>query len=66
MQRLADRNYQILKANPNHPSPHFKQVGRFRSVRVGLHYRALGVQASDEIVWFWIGSHAEYNKLVGS
>jgi len=65
VQRLADKNYQLLKASPNHPPLYFKQVGRFRSVRVGLHYRALGVQAPDEVVWFWIGSHAEYDKLVG-
>lgn len=65
VQRLADRNYQLLKANPSHPSLHFKQAGRFRSVRVGLHYRALGVEAADGVVWFWIGSHAEYDKLVG-
>jgi hypothetical protein len=65
VQRLANRNYRILKANPNHPSLHFKRVGRFRSVRVGLHYRALGVNAPDGVVWFWIGSHAEYDKLIG-
>nr|WP_196799441.1 hypothetical protein [Verrucomicrobium sp. 3C] len=59
---------QELSASHGQPEScllHFKQVGRFRSVRVGLHYRALGVQAPDEVVWFWIGSHAEYDKLVG-
>lgn len=64
VQRLADRNYQLLKQNPRHRSLHFKRIGRFRSVRVGLHYRALGVEAPDGIVWFWIGNHADYDKLI--
>ncbi len=34
------------------------------SVRVGLSYRALGVKEEDTIIWFWIGSHEEYNKLI--
>ncbi len=66
VQRLADSNYQLLKKNPRHPSLHFKRVGRFWSVRVGLHFRALGVEAPDGVVWFWIGSHAEYDKLIGA
>lgn len=65
VQRLADKNYELLKGNPSHPSLHLKHVGRFRSVRVGVHFRALGVEAPDGIVWFWIGSHAEYDKLIG-
>jgi hypothetical protein len=63
-QRLADRCYALLKDNPAHPSLRFKPVGRFRSVRVGLHYRALGVAIDDGIVWFWIGTLAQYDKLI--
>jgi len=66
VRELADRNFALLKADPSHPSLRFKPVSRFWSVRVGLHYRALGVSATDGIVWFWIGSHAEYDKLVGA
>lgn len=62
---LADRNYVLLKANQSHGSLHFKQVGVVWSVRVGLHYRALAAAASDDLVWFWVGSHAEYDRLVG-
>jgi hypothetical protein len=62
---LADRNYALLKANPSHRSLHFKQVGVVWSVRVGLHYRALATAAGDDLVWFWVGSHAEYDRLVG-
>ena len=65
VQQLARENYELLKANPYHPSLHFKRVGRFWSVRVGRSYRALAVDAADGIVWFWIGTHAEYDRLVG-
>ena len=65
VQRLADANFELLKADPHHPSLHFKKVGRFRSVRVGIHYRALAVEAGDDLLWFWIGHHAEYDRLIG-
>jgi hypothetical protein len=61
---LADKNYALLKENPRHPSLQFKKVGRFWSVRVGLRYRALAVEAGDDLVWFWIGSHADYDALI--
>ncbi len=60
---LADRNFALLKENPRHPSLHLKKLGRFRSVRVGLHYRALAVEVEDGLVWFWIGSHTAYNSM---
>lgn len=65
IQRIADRCYEQLKRNPRHPSLQLKKVGRFYSARVGIHFRTLGVEASDGIVWFWIGPHAEYDKLIG-
>ena len=61
---LADRNYALLKDNPQHPSLHFKKTGRFWSVRVGLRHRALAVEADEGLVWFWIGSHADYDALI--
>ena len=61
---LADKQFELLKANMRHPSLHFKRVGRFHSVRVGAHYRALAVDAPDGILWFWIGTHAEYDRIV--
>jgi hypothetical protein len=64
VRRLADANYQLLKANDGHRSLQFKRIGRFRSVRVGLHYRALAVEAGDDVLWFWIGHHAEYDRLI--
>jgi hypothetical protein len=65
VQELARENYDLLKTNPYHPSLHFKRVDRFWSIRVGRAYRALAVDAADGIVWFWIGTHAEYDRLVG-
>lgn len=65
VQSLADKNFDLLKSDPRHPSLRLKQIGRFWSVRVGLHHRALGVDGPEGIVWFWIGSHAEYDALLG-
>lgn len=61
---LADKNFHLLKADPKHPSLHFKKIGKLWSVRVGGHYRALGLDKPEGIVWFWIGSHADYDKLL--
>lgn len=65
MRTLADKQFQLLKTDPHHPSLHFKRIGRFHSVRVGAHYRALAVEAPDGVVWFWIGTHSEYDRVVG-
>lgn len=64
VRRLADENFQLLKADARHPSLHFKKVGRLWSVRVGLHYRATGVEDGPDIVWFWIGHHSEYDRII--
>jgi hypothetical protein len=61
---LADKNYDILKKDPKHPSLRFKKIGKLWSVRVGIYYRALGIGIEEDIVWFWIGSHADYDKLI--
>ncbi|WMT78561.1 hypothetical protein [Bradyrhizobium sp. Ash2021] len=62
---LADASFALLKHDPRHPSLQFKKVGRYWSVRVGLRYRALAVEADDAHLWFWIGSHADYDRLIG-
>lgn len=61
---LAKKNIELLKADPRHPSLHFKRIGSMWSVRVSGQYRALGHDVSDGVKWFWIGSHADYDKLV--
>jgi hypothetical protein len=61
----ADRCFELLKAEPRHPSLHFKKIGNFWSARVGLRFRDLAVEAnSSELIWVWIGSHAEYDRLL--
>jgi hypothetical protein len=64
VQRLADRGYELLRNDPRHPSLHFKKIGPFWSVRVGLHHRALAVEDDGDVVWVWIGSHDEYDRLI--
>ncbi|MGD0133462.1 MAG: hypothetical protein ABSE57_15530 [Bryobacteraceae bacterium] len=54
-----------MKLDPRHPSLHFKKIERFWSARVGLDYRAVGVGISDGVLWFWIGNHADYERLLG-
>jgi hypothetical protein len=61
---LADKTFALLKENPRHPSLRFKKIGEYWSARVGIHYRALAVEATDGVVWFWIGSHADYDKIL--
>jgi hypothetical protein len=64
----ARRAYQLWRANPSHPSLRFKQVQgheNIYSVRIGLAWRALGRVDGDTITWFWIGSHADYDNLIG-
>ncbi len=64
IQRLADENYKLLKRDPHHPSLHFKKVDKYWSTRVGIHYRAVAIEDGQDIVWFWIGHHREYDQLV--
>ena len=64
IRELADKNYLLLKANPRHPSLQLKQVGNYWSVRVGRNHRALALPIAEGFVWFWIGNHDEYNRLI--
>jgi hypothetical protein len=65
IRKQADQAFEHLKQDAQYPSLHFKKVGRFWSVRVSGSYRALAVESADGLVWFWIGSHAEYDKIIG-
>ncbi len=64
IKKIADSCYELLKTNPNHPSLHFKKVNKYWSVRVGKAYRALGIEVKNGILWFWIGTHDEYDRLI--
>jgi hypothetical protein len=63
----AKRSYQLFRHNPAHPGLNLKKVNdqdNVYSARVGLGYRALAKMDGDDVVWFWIGPHAEYDKLL--
>jgi hypothetical protein len=61
---MADKQYALLKENPSHPSLRFKKVGKFWSARVSLSIRAIGVEDAGDFVWFWIGDHKEYDRII--
>ncbi len=64
IQRIADQCYKLLCENPRHPSLHFKKTGQFWSARVGLHYRAIAVEDNQDLLWVWIGTHAQYDLIL--
>jgi hypothetical protein len=64
IQELADREYERWRDDPTYPSLQFKKVYELWSARVGLHYRALAVEDGADLVWVWIGTHAEYDHLI--
>jgi hypothetical protein len=64
IQSLASKNFELLKRDFRHPSLQFKKVCKVWSARVGLEHRALAVLTSDGFLWFWIGHHAEYDRII--
>ena len=67
VRKQAKEAYKQFLEDPYYPSLHFKQIHSTRpifSVRITINYRAIGIIQGEEIVWFWIGSHADYNNLL--
>jgi hypothetical protein len=64
VQKIAKKNFELLKINPHHPSLHFKKVGKFWSVRIGIKHRALAVEDGEGFIWVWIGIHDEYEGML--
>ena len=67
VQALAQNTFAIWQRDARHPSLLFKKIAANRplySVRIGRRRRALGVRQGDTMVWFWIGTHAEYDKII--
>jgi hypothetical protein len=67
IREAAQKAYRLFRQDPRHPSLHFKRVhdrDPIYSVRVTLGYRALGLLENEEITWFWIGAHTEYDRLL--
>lgn len=67
IRRRARQAYVLFRKDPRHPSLRFKKVDEKTntfSARVGLGYRAVGVMQGSTIIWFWIGSHVDYERLI--
>ena len=64
IQRRADKQFSLFAANPRHPSLQLKPVGELWSARVTDAYRALAIREEKGFIWFWIGSHDEYMRLL--
>jgi hypothetical protein len=67
VREAARKAYRLFRDNPNHPSLQFKRIHAresIYSVRVTLGYRALALVENDDVTWFWIGSHADYDRLL--
>jgi len=59
----------LFQTDPHHPGLRFKKVSDdpvYYSARVGIGYRALAAVKGDTAVWFWIGSHADYDTLLAT
>jgi len=69
IKKQAREAYRLFQQDPYYPSLHFKRIHSTRpvfSVRISRNYRAVGIIQDNEIIWYWIGSHSEYDKLVKS
>jgi hypothetical protein len=64
IKQLARKNFDLLKRELNHPSLHFKKVGKFWSARIGINYRALAFKDGEDYIWVWIGTHDEYEQIL--
>ena len=64
IQQQADKAFALLKENPYHPSLRFEKKGKGWSARVSRGYRALAKERPEGLVWFWIGPHDEYERLI--
>ena len=64
----AKEAYKIWKKNPFDNSLNFKQIHPTKpiySLQITLNWRAVGIRKEkNTMLWFWIGSHEEYNKLI--
>lgn len=64
VQDLAAEKYGLFKRNPFHPSLGFQEKGRVWTVEIGRSYHAIGLRTGDQMTWFWIGSHEDYNRVL--
>ncbi len=68
VQQQGRSAYRQFQKDPSYPSLRFKKVHPdlpIYSARINKNYRAVGQIEGDTIIWFWIGSHTEYDRLLG-
>ncbi len=69
IRKQAREAYRLFRQDPYHPGLHFKRVHSAEpvfSARVSRNYRSVGIVQGDEIIWFWIGTHDAYERLIGN
>jgi len=69
IRKQAREAYRLFQQDPYYPSLHFKRIHSTRpifSVRISKNYRAVGIEEGKEMIWFWVGSHSDYDKLLKS
>lgn len=64
VQRISKEKFDLLKADPRHPSLHFRKVGKLWSVRAGLNHRVFAVEDGKDFIWVWIGIHDDYERMI--
>ncbi|MDE0017273.1 MAG: hypothetical protein OXU51_13905 [Candidatus Poribacteria bacterium] len=64
VQRRIPQKFQLLRQNARHPSLRFKKVGDLWAIRVSRGYRALARQEEGDFIWFWVGTHSEYERRI--
>jgi len=65
--KQAKKSFELWKTNPFHPSLHFKCVNekeKIWSLRISKGHRSLCILENDLAIWFWIGNHDEYDRLI--
>ena len=69
VQKQARQAYSTWMRDPWHPSLRFKQIHATEpiySVRVSMGWRTVGMRSGDTVIWYWIGSHADYDRLIAN
>jgi hypothetical protein len=67
VQNKARKAFKLWRQDPGNPLLHYKQVHQIKpvySIRIGLGWRAVGLKAENQMIWFWVGSHGHYDKLI--
>ena len=65
--RKARQAYQLFKDNPASWQPELQTGSRNKKplfARIDDNYRVLGVVQGNAIIWYWVGPHDEYERMI--